>query len=204
MTKSTPIVAIVAALVPDLGIGYKGTLPWKLKQEMKYFRKVTSYSSSDSLQNVVVMGRKTWESIPPKFRPLPNRLNVVLSRSASTSDAPIAEGVIMAKSLDDALVKVQDKNIGKIFIIGGAEIYNSLFEDNRLSHILLTEISTKQGVELPPMDRYLQFKLNSTGWEKNSEDQLKKFIGDETLEVEGPIEEGDYVYTYGMFTRKDE
>ncbi|CAH2354643.1 dihydrofolate reductase [[Candida] railenensis] len=204
MTKSTPIVAIVAALAPDLGIGYKGTLPWKLRQEMKYFRKVTSYSSSDSIQNVVVMGRKTWESIPPKFRPLPNRLNVVLSRSASTSDAPIAEGVIMAKSLDDALVKVQNKNIGKIFIIGGAEIYNSLFEDTRLSHILLTEISTKHGVELPPMDRYLKFKLDSKGWEKNSQEQLKKFIGDETLEVEGTIEEGDYVYTYGMFTRKDE
>ncbi|KAG9789491.1 hypothetical protein ABEF93_000995 [Exophiala dermatitidis] len=88
-----PIYVIVAtSLNPPMGIGNKGGLPWPpIKADMAFFRKVTSYvppttSSSDpdsSLLNLnaVIMGRKTWESIPPKFRPLPNRLNVIITRS---------------------------------------------------------------------------------------------------------------------------
>lgn len=82
--------AMVAAMSLTNGIGKDGGLPWRLKGEMAYFRKVTSYIAEDEVRegarNAVIMGRKTWASIPPKFRPLNGRLNVVISRTSSPED----------------------------------------------------------------------------------------------------------------------
>lgn len=63
-----------------LGIGSKGNLPWKLRSEMQHFTRMTKRTSNENVQNAVLMGRKTWESIPSKFRPLPSRFNVVVTR----------------------------------------------------------------------------------------------------------------------------
>ena len=72
------------------GIGKDGGLPWRLKGEMTYFRNVTSYVPDDEqkqgARNAVIMGRKTWESIPPRFRPLGGRINIVISRTQSAQD----------------------------------------------------------------------------------------------------------------------
>lgn len=76
-----PICVIAAATTKSGGIGAKGRIPWTLPGDMAYFNRVTSTSSHPSLQNVVIMGRKTWESIPSQFRPLPRRLNIVISAS---------------------------------------------------------------------------------------------------------------------------
>ncbi len=58
-----------------------GTLPWSIPGDLRYFKELTSRTADPGKQNAVIMGRKTWESLPPKFRPLPGRLNVVLSRN---------------------------------------------------------------------------------------------------------------------------
>ena len=63
-----------------LGIGSNGNLPWRLRSEMQHFTRMTKKTSNENLQNAVLMGRKTWESIPTKFRPLPNRFNVIVTR----------------------------------------------------------------------------------------------------------------------------
>lgn len=76
---------IVAACGPRLGIGKNGQLPWNLPKEMKHFARMTTDTTDASLRNAVIMGRKTWESIPAKFRPLRRRLNVVLSRRTDLS-----------------------------------------------------------------------------------------------------------------------
>ena len=73
---------IVAACGKSLGIGNNGQLPWRLRKEMKHFASLTSTTKDPNLCNAVIMGRKTWESIPVKFRPLKNRLNVILSRQS--------------------------------------------------------------------------------------------------------------------------
>lgn len=75
-----PLLNMVVAASSDNGIGLDGQLPWRLPKEMKHFKTVTS-SAPEGMTNAVVMGRKTWLSIPAKFRPLPNRLNVVLTRT---------------------------------------------------------------------------------------------------------------------------
>jgi dihydrofolate reductase len=70
---------IIVAATPTNGIGLAGTLPWRLPKELKYFASVTSQAPQGQ-QNAVIMGRNTWESIPKRFRPLPGRLNVVVTR----------------------------------------------------------------------------------------------------------------------------
>ena len=78
---------IVVAMTQSRGIGSKGGMPWHLPTDMQYFKQLTSttkaagskFEDADS-QNAVIMGRNTWESIPPKFRPLRGRINVVISR----------------------------------------------------------------------------------------------------------------------------
>ena len=64
---------------PDFGIGQGGQLPWRLKQELKHFATLTKYTNDEKKQNAVLMGRKTWESIPLKFRPLRDRYNMILT-----------------------------------------------------------------------------------------------------------------------------
>ncbi|KAM3610835.1 uncharacterized protein V6R79_009388 [Siganus canaliculatus] len=73
----------IVAVCPDLGIGNNGNLPWhpiRLSNEFRHFRMLTTTPSVEGKQNVVIMGRKTWFSIPERNRPLSNRINIVLSR----------------------------------------------------------------------------------------------------------------------------
>jgi len=72
--------AVVVAATQKGGIGRAGSLPWRLPADLAYFKRVTSTTVELGKQNAVIMGRKTWDSIPPKFRPLVGRINVVLSR----------------------------------------------------------------------------------------------------------------------------
>ena len=79
---------LVVACSPSNGIGKNGSLPWRLRKEMAYFKSVTTNTASlntpqPKAKNVVIMGRNTWESIPKKFRPLPDRHNLVISRTAT-------------------------------------------------------------------------------------------------------------------------
>lgn len=80
--QQLPLTLIVAA-TPSNAIGRNSTLPWRLSQEMAYFARVTKGEEGSSKRNAVIMGRKSWEGIPAKFRPLPGRTNVVVSRQPS-------------------------------------------------------------------------------------------------------------------------
>ena len=91
-------------------IGHNNTLPWHLPEDMAHFKRTT-------LGCPVIMGRKTWDSLPPKFRPLPGRLNVVVTRQADWQ----ATGALCAHSLADAVALCPADS--QIWVIGGAEIY---------------------------------------------------------------------------------
>ena len=86
MPPKPPTLTLILAATPNLGIGNSGGLPWpQLKKEMGFFARVTKRTSPSTStegvkkMNAVLMGRKTWESIPPKFRPLKDRLNIVIT-----------------------------------------------------------------------------------------------------------------------------
>lgn len=102
------IISLVAAVDKNNGIGYKGFLPWHIPDELKYFKKIT-------LEKPVIMGRKTYLSLPKK--PLPNRQNIVLTKDINFK----AFGCEIAHSLKEALEL--SKNNKEIMIIGGLEIY---------------------------------------------------------------------------------
>lgn len=199
--KITPQISlIVAALQPDLGIGAKGKLPWRLKQEIKYFKDVTSKSKEGAI-NAVVMGRKTWESIPAKFRPLPNRINVVLSRSYGNT---VKDGVLYYNTLESLMSKLKEANfkrgdteIDKIFIIGGAQVYNTMLNDDRVDNLLITNIEFL-GDDKPEIDTFLNWDLSN--WERKGVDHLKAFVA--VPFTEGKIVEGPYQYEYTMWERK--
>jgi dihydrofolate reductase / thymidylate synthase len=76
---------VVAATAEGMGIGKGGVMPWNLPTDMAYFKELTSRTRDPRKRNVVIMGRKTWESIPAKFRPLRQRINIVLSRSSAVA-----------------------------------------------------------------------------------------------------------------------
>jgi dihydrofolate reductase len=75
--------SIVVAAAANSGIGRAGQLPWRLPGDLAFFKRVTSQVTGAG-RNAVIMGRKTWDSIPSKFRPLPGRLNIVISSQDSS------------------------------------------------------------------------------------------------------------------------
>ena len=134
------MIVIVAAVAKNGVIGRDNALPWQLPEDMRHFRALTT-------GHAVLMGRKTWESLPPKFRPLPNRRNFVLTRDASY----VAPGATVVHSLDDAL-KVGAGETA-LFAIGGAELYRRLLP--QAQRMELTEIDAEFAgdVRFPDFDR---------------------------------------------------
>lgn len=117
-------VTLIAAVGRNGAIGKDNRLLWQLPEDMQRFKALT-------LGHTVLMGRKTWESLPAKFRPLPGRRNIVVSRNAAYQ----ASGAAVALGLNDATLAADDESI---FVIGGAEIYNqALLLADRLE---LTEV----------------------------------------------------------------
>lgn len=133
-------VSLIVACTGKGGIGKDGQLPWRLPGDMAYFKRVTTGGSAADAGtgeklNAVIMGRKTWDSIPAKFRPLAGRVNVVLSRNPGALGLPA--DVLGATSLPAALSAVDNRaDIDQCFIIGGAEVYREALELPRLCKVV--------------------------------------------------------------------
>ncbi|CAN6918208.1 unnamed protein product [Brassica oleracea] len=136
---------VVVAATKEMGIGKDGKLPWTLPTDLKFFKDLTLTTSDPTKKNAVVMGRKTWESIPTKYRPLSGRLNVVLTRS-SGFDIANTENVVTCRSIDSALDLLAGPpyrlSIEKVFVIGGGEVLRDSLNGARCEAIHLTEIDT--------------------------------------------------------------
>lgn len=134
---------IVVACTREFGIGLDGGLPWRLPGDMAFFKALTCGTSEPSKRNALVMGRRTWESIPPKFRPLPGRLNVVLSRSAQLCPLSSKE-VLVCSSLHSALHLLASPpysaSVETVFVIGGGQVYKEAVELPGCDAIHMTEI----------------------------------------------------------------
>lgn len=207
--KSPRVSLIVAALLPELGIGFKGQLPWSLKQEMKYFRKLTTSTLDEKKKNAVIMGRKTYYSIPPKFRPLKGRLNVVLTRQYEKLTQEMKEeleansNLKVSSSLPQTIEMLEQSgdSIEEIFIIGGAEVYNELMKEHSdlIDAIYLTEV--KHGNQLE-MDAF--FKLDTKLWKKSPDQKLIDYLKTKQLDEEfvtcGNVE-NDFTYDFTLWEK---
>jgi len=125
--KHRPRLALIAALDRQRAIGRGGELLWHEREDQKHFRAVT-------MGCPVIMGRKTWDSLPARFRPLPGRRNIVVTRDGRWR----ADGAETASSLAAALALAADA--AKVFVIGGGELYASALP--HADELLLTEIDT--------------------------------------------------------------
>ena len=140
-------IVLVVAIAQNGVIGNAGAIPWHISADMKRFKALT-------LGHTVVMGRKTWDSLPRK--PLPGRVNLVITRQADWQ----AEGAVTSTSLEDALAGIT----GTVMVIGGAEIYRRALP--LATRIELTEVHQD-------FDGDARFELDRTGWrESQREDHV--------------------------------
>ncbi|OAL48480.1 hypothetical protein IQ07DRAFT_571204 [Pyrenochaeta sp. DS3sAY3a] len=216
----TPSLTLILAATPSLGIGKAGGLPWpQLRKEMGYFARVTKRVSrgvgtrtgdKSRVVNAVVMGRKTWDSIPEKFRPLAGRLNVVVTRDVGGVEGPLVVG-----SIADALARVsslgkpapsQDPSnednqsapavqVENVFVIGGASIYNAALALPQTKRVLLTKIQEEY-----ECDTFFGLDLEGAeGWERASRERWAEVTGESVAEVE----EKGVRFEFGLYERRE-
>jgi dihydrofolate reductase len=159
------MISIIVAVSEDLGIGKDNELLWKISEDLKRFKRLTT-------GNAVIMGKKTWESLPRK--PLPGRKNIVLTDNRME----IIEHAVTAYSLDDALSKCKADE--EIFIIGGGSIYRQFmpFADR----LYITHVHRKA-----PADIYFP-EIDPEIWEETEKEEF--------------IDNQDIPYTYTIYQRK--
>jgi dihydrofolate reductase len=136
---SRPIISFVVAMDHNRLIGVDGGLPWQLPEDMKHFRRVT-------MGKPVLMGRVTYESIPPRFRPLPGRTNIVLTRQ-ETYEAP---DCILVNSLDEALAAAAGEP--ELMVIGGAKLYEQLLPQAERLYLTLVDGEFSGDAYFPELD----------------------------------------------------
>jgi len=119
------MLSIIVAISENNCIGKDNALPWNIPEDLKHFKDITN-------GHAVLMGQNTWESIPEKFRPLPNRKNIVITRE---KDYKVPENVEVYNSLDGALEKYKNQDL---FVVGGASIYAQTI--CKVDQLFITEV----------------------------------------------------------------
>ena len=125
------MINIIVAYSRGRGIGLKNQLPWKLHGDTKHFKEKTIGNG----KNGVIMGRKTWYSLPESVRPLHSRHNVIVSSTMKTTP-----NYTVCKNMDEAIEFSKKHNFDQSWIIGGADIYNAALESTVLDEIHVTNI----------------------------------------------------------------
>jgi len=134
-------VALIVAMDRERGIGRDNDLMWHLPDDMQFFKDTTK-------SQIVVMGRRNYDSIPEKYRPLPGRENVVLTRNSDFH----ADGCLVFNSLSACLDHYAHETERTVFIIGGGEIYRLALEANSVDEMYITHIEHVYGADtfFPP------------------------------------------------------
>lgn len=131
--------SLVAAVARGGVIGRDGGIPWHLPEDLAHFKALTS-------GHAVLMGRRTWDSLPDRFRPLPGRRNVIVTRN----EAWAAEGAERAGSLEEALARLAGE--ARVFVIGGAQIYREALPSADELHLTEVELDVDGDTFFPPVD----------------------------------------------------
>ena len=182
---------LLVAATRQLGIGKDGKLPWKLAGDMAYFKELTLKTKDSSKQNAVIMGRNTWQSIPAKFRPLKDRINVVLSRqhddennsgiANSIQQGQPVKDVLTCSSLQSAMSVLTGPEIGPrvehIFVIGGGQVYKEAIAapECAVIHFTLVESDFDCDTYFPAIDPE-QFSLWSSAAPRTDQDVRYQFL----------------------------
>ncbi|HEY4123375.1 MAG TPA: dihydrofolate reductase [Rhizomicrobium sp.] len=148
-------ITLVLAMADNGTIGDANSIPWRLPEDMRRFKSLT-------LGKPVIMGRKTWESLPKK--PLPGRTNIVVTRDGNYH----AEGATIATTLEAAIARAKEEGAQEIMIIGGAEIYRASL--TIATRIELTEVHAH-------IEGDTKFPLDRTPWHETAREDHKTDAG---------------------------
>lgn len=129
-------VALIVAMDKDRGIGKNNDLMWHLPDDMNFFKETTR-------GQIVLMGRKNYESIPEKFRPLPGRENIVITRNKDYN----APDCHVVQSIDQALSLYNSDESRTFFVIGGGEIYRLALEEGIVEEMYITHVDHSYGAD---------------------------------------------------------
>ncbi len=130
--------SVIVACSLNGGIGNDNTIPWFIPDDLKYFRYITS-TCPVGHSNVVIMGKNTWLSLPHK--PLPNRINIIISSTLTIEPEFNDKNIFVVKSLDDALqLSTNLHDIHNIFVIGGSQVYNEALIHPQCEKVYVTHI----------------------------------------------------------------
>lgn len=135
-------ISLIAAVAENGTIGRNNDLPWKLPDDMKFFMQTTK-------GHFVVMGRKNYDSIPEKFRPLPNRKNIVITRQKNFN----APGCDVVHSMEQAVSIARTHGEEELFIIGGAEIYKMILDQADLLYLTEIDATIEGDTFFPDFDK---------------------------------------------------
>ncbi|MDD3302024.1 MAG: dihydrofolate reductase [Candidatus Gracilibacteria bacterium] len=164
--------SVILAMDDKNGIGIKNELAWKINADMKYFKDITTKNEDLGKLNAVIIGRRTWESIPSKFKPLSDRINCIISKKLHTEslNSKIDDFVLHFNTFEHALEELDRKeNVENIFVIGGTSVYNIGLAHPLVDKVYLTEVDGDFG-----SDRFVEFdrskfKLLSQGdWQEEN------------------------------------
>jgi dihydrofolate reductase len=150
-------ISFVVAAASNNGIGKDGKLPWHLPNDMKFFKNTTWGMP-------VVMGRKTFESLG---KVLPGRKNIVITRQANWK----VEGTVAVKSIEDALFLAKEADVKEVMVIGGGEIFRSLFDKAKRIYLTRVEADPEADTFFPSIDPsqwFLVSQQNHEADEKNA------------------------------------
>jgi dihydrofolate reductase len=134
-----PRIAFVVAVARNGVIGAKGDLPWRISSDLKRFKQIT-------MGKPVIMGRKTWESLPK--RPLAGRLNIVITRDRAYE----AHGATVVASVDEAMVAARQANAEEICVIGGSEIFRQFLAVADRLYLTEVDLAPEGDAVFPPLD----------------------------------------------------
>jgi len=135
----TKIVSLILACTLDGGIGHNNKIPWNIKDDMLKFRKITMETENKSKNNALIMGSRTYMSLPVKK--LKDRINIVISRTDENNKMYQDNDILKFSLIDKALKYCYDNdNIEKIYVIGGSYLYNYFLENNKLIHSIYLSI----------------------------------------------------------------
>ena len=165
--------AMIVAMDEDGCIGQQGDLPWRLKSDMLRFKSLTE---ADGF-NAVIMGRKTWDSLPDAFQPLPERVNIVMSRDMEWSHPDAENALYHGRAIEIAYAEACDE----CWVIGGAQIYEMFLDRVEEIHVTTVHTTNSGDVKFP--------EWNREGW-------TESVI--ETLEAD---EDNEFPTTYSVWTK---
>lgn len=162
---------ILVAYDEDRGIGKDGDIPWRLPEDMANFKKLTT-------GQVCIMGRNTWESLPPKFRPLPDRVNFIISSQyiadqdkfhstfEEKENAPVYVTPELHTGIDLAKLYYPDR---EIFIVGGQRIYEDALLSKALTKIIVSEVQGKYDCDV------FFPRISEMNWSRQEKESFDKF-----------------------------